>query len=83
MSRSHSCPHPCVACETASAATGNERRLRMMVRGTALALNGKRSVSFGLRLGYWPCMRGPFITVSFFIWHLDVWYGLSSYKANP
>lgn len=55
MSPSHSCPHSCVACETASAAMGNERRLRLMVRGTARALNGKRSV----------------------------WFGLSSYKANP
>ena len=58
------------------------RRLRAMVRGTAAQQStGKRCVSFGVRAGYWPCLLAPFVTVTFWRWHLDVWHGLPSYRG--
>ena len=36
--------------------------------------------SVGLRFGYWPCLKGPFISIAFGKNSLDIWYGLPSYK---
>lgn len=31
--------------------------------------------AFGMRLGYWPCVRGPFVQLSFAIWVMSFWIG--------
>lgn len=40
--------------------------------------DGVISIGFGQRIGYWPCLRGPFFTVSFLFWRVHLWYGLPS-----
>ena len=54
------------------------RRLRRLLRRSATSPEGRHSLSLGVRVGYWPCLRGPFVTFSFWSWHLDVWWGLPS-----
>lgn len=34
---------------------------------------------YGARVGYWPCLRAPFIEVSIGKHRFAVWYGLPSY----
>lgn len=36
--------------------------------------------SLGVRCGYWPCLRGPFIQLAFGTRYLEFWYGLESHK---
>lgn len=35
--------------------------------------------SFGLQVGWWPCLRGPFISLAFNRRRYEVWFGLPSY----
>lgn len=35
--------------------------------------------AFGVRVGYWPCVYGPHITLSVFYWRFDVWCGYPAY----
>ena len=37
-------------------------------------------VSFGFRLGYWPCLKAPYLQIVFAGWRCDFWWGLPSYK---
>ena len=37
-------------------------------------------VSFGFRIGYWPCLKAPYIQIVFAGWRCDFWYGLPSYR---
>ncbi len=37
-------------------------------------------VSFGVRLGYWPCLKAPYLQIVFAGWRCDFWYGLPSYR---
>ena len=36
--------------------------------------------AFGARVGYWPCVRSPFVQVSFWIWRVSVW---TNEPGNP
>lgn len=45
-------------------------------------INGVHAQSFGLRFGWWPCLRGPFVRVHFFCWTLDLWWGFPTYKVK-
>lgn len=35
--------------------------------------------SFGLQVGWWPCLRGPFISLAVNRRRYEVWFGLPSY----
>jgi hypothetical protein len=45
-------------------------------------LAGRSAISFGLRLGWWPCFKGPFARIHFLKWTLDAWWGFPSYKVK-
>lgn len=32
--------------------------------------------SIGVRMGYWPCVRGPFVQVNIGRYYRSWWYGL-------
>jgi hypothetical protein len=49
--------------------------VRMSTRGAA-----GYAIGYGLKVGYWPCLRAPYIEVAFHRWRLDLWYGLPSYR---
>ncbi len=37
-------------------------------------------ISFGFRVGYWPCLKAPYIQIVLAGWRCDFWYGLPSYR---
>jgi hypothetical protein len=38
----------------------------------------KHAVAFGGKAGYWPCHKGPFITIEAGTHRIDMWYGTPS-----
>jgi hypothetical protein len=55
------------------------RRLRVMIRPSTHGAAG-RAVGYGLKFGYWPCLRGPFVQIAIHRWVVEVWWGLPSYR---
>ena len=55
-------------------------RLRAMVRKSTRGEPGY-ALGYGLRVGYWPCLRAPYVQVALHHWRVEVWYGLPSYLA--
>lgn len=43
---------------------------------------GRRSQALGARVGYWPCLGGPFVQLAVASVRLDVWYGRPSYRQR-
>ena len=64
-----------------AAATQPRKALRAMLRNSTRGVAGY-AIGYGLKLGYWPCLRAPFIQISFNRWVFEVWYGLPSYKEG-
>jgi hypothetical protein len=57
------------------------RKFRWAIR------TGKRGVegyatAYGLRIGYWPCLRAPYLQIAFHRWRIEVWHGLPSYRGE-
>lgn len=57
-------------------------RFRWMVYRNRRSPDGHPVWAFGLRVGYWPCLKGPFIAVAVGTVSLDFWHGLGSYKTQ-
>lgn len=43
---------------------------------------GRHAWSFGLRVGYWPCLLAPYVAVDFGKHRLEAWYGLPSVREG-
>lgn len=56
------------------------RRFRHMIRHNRKSPEGKPALSFGVRVGYWPCLKAPFISLACGPISLDFWHGLPSYR---
>lgn len=41
--------------------------------------DGANQLAIGLRVGYWPCLRAPYVQVVFACWRIEIWFGLPSY----
>lgn len=50
----------------------------MEVRPTRRSADGEPVIGFGVRVGYYPCLRGPFIQFSVWRWAVDFWHGYAS-----
>jgi len=57
------------------------RRFRLEVR-TSKERDGRFALGYGLRVGYWPCLKAPFLQVAFYRWRVEVWHGLPSYQDD-
>jgi hypothetical protein len=57
------------------------RRIRLMVRPTPHGEAGS-ALNYGLRVGYWPCLRAPFIQIAIHKWLVELWFGYPSYKSR-
>ena len=61
------------------------RRLRWGVRQSHIRTLPSGDVlqvrAFGLQVGYWPCLRGPFVALAVNRLRYEVWYGLPSYLS--
>lgn len=54
-------------------------RPRSMARRSRQRADGRYVWNFGLRVGYWPCLRAPFVTIDYGTHALDLWVGWRSY----
>lgn len=54
-------------------------RPRIALRRSKSSPTGRHVQSLGVRFGYWPCLRAPFVSFDLGSWRLDVWYGLPGY----
>ena len=52
------------------------RKLHLAMSTTRPSPEGKLTFELGAKVGYWPCLKGPFASVSFGFRRLDLWYGL-------
>ena len=41
----------------------------------------KHAWAFGAKAGYWPCHKGPFLTIEFATHRFDMWYGTPSTES--
>lgn len=37
--------------------------------------------AIGVKFGYWPCLRAPFVELAFGRRRYEIWYGLPSYHT--
>ena len=58
------------------------RTFHTAVRETSKKPNGPHVQQLGVRVGYWPCLRAPFVQVAFGHFMYELWYGEPSYKVG-
>jgi hypothetical protein len=54
-------------------------RFHGAVRTGKASPEGRYALAYGLRFGYWPCLRAPYVQVAVHHWRLEIWFGLPSY----
>lgn len=54
-------------------------RPRATARRQQQRSDGKHVLGFGLRAGYWPCLRAPFVRLDFAHYIFEVWVGYRSH----
>lgn len=59
------------------------KRLRVQIYESQTSKDGRHSLGFGGRLGYWPCLNAPYVHFAFAKWRFDFWYGLPGYRNPP
>lgn len=52
------------------------KRFRVCCRRLKSAPDGGRQYAVGLRVGYWPCVRGPYAQLALGPWSVSAWFGL-------
>lgn len=58
-------------------------RFRALIRRNRFnPANGRHAVSVGIRIGWWPCLHGPFVSLDVITHRVDLWFGLPSYKEH-
>lgn len=57
------------------------RKFRFEIRNSKQGAPGF-SLGYGVRVGYWPCLKAPYIQVAWHRWRLELWYGLPSYQDD-
>lgn len=57
------------------------RRLRTKLQRNRRSDSGVTALGFGVRIGYWPCLKAPYVQFAVAFWRLDVWHGLPSYRS--
>lgn len=57
-------------------------RPRSSVRSQRRREDGRPVLSLGVRVGYWPCLRAPFIRLDLGPRIVEVWVGWPSYFAK-
>jgi hypothetical protein len=56
------------------------RLFRYEIRRSRMSADGDHVISIGVRLGYYPCLKAPFIQFTLWSWCIDFWYGLPSVR---
>lgn len=55
------------------------RRVYLTISLAKASPRGTRVQALGLKVGYWPCLRAPFISLCVGSRIIDLWWGLPSY----
>lgn len=75
-----------MAWATARGCDCRSRRFRRAVRPATSKVQPNGDVltvcAYGLRIGYWPCLKAPFIEIALHHRRYQLWHGLPSYKAE-
>jgi hypothetical protein len=50
---------------------------RLKVRHHKRSYEGRSAMSLGARIGYWPCLKAPFVQLSLIFWVIDIWHGIA------
>lgn len=58
------------------------RRPHIELSETRKSPNGKLAFELGVKFGYWPCLKAPFVAIALGFRRLDMWYGLPSKWPN-
>jgi hypothetical protein len=59
-----------------------KRGFHFMKRKSKTNDKGQHAVNLGVKIGYWPCLKAVFISVTVAHCVLDFWYGDESYKKE-
>lgn len=59
-----------------------KKAVRTQHRRSRSSLTVKHAQSIGLRIGYWPCLGGPFVVLYVGSHQLEAWYGLPTYRKD-
>lgn len=51
---------------------------RFQLSRTRSSPEGKHAFELGVKVGYWPCLKGPFLSMAVGYRRLDLWVGLPS-----
>lgn len=51
------------------------RLFRFKLRHHKRSFEGKSAWALGARIGYWPCLKAPFIQISMLFWVIEIWHG--------
>lgn len=55
------------------------RQIHLTISRSKTSPQGTHVQSLGLKIGYWPCLRAPFISLCVSHLIIDLWWGLPSY----
>lgn len=53
-----------------------KRKLRASLRDNQRSPEGVRVFAIGARVGYWPCVKGLFVSATLGFKTLEIWHGL-------
>lgn len=60
----------------------DSRKLHIELAETRRSPDGKLAFELGLKFGYWPCLKAPFVAIALGYRRLDIWHGLPSKWPN-
>jgi len=55
------------------------KRLHLELNKTRPSPNGSLAFELGAKVGWWPCLHGPFISIQLGFRRIDFWYGTPRY----
>lgn len=58
------------------------RRLHLTYRKFRASPEGTPGFAIGVRVGYWPCMKAPFLQLSVGFGRVEIFHGQDGYKGK-
>lgn len=56
--------------------------LHLTISKSKTSPGGRHVKALGIKIGYWPCLQAPFISVVLGSRIIDLWWGLPSYLEH-
>lgn len=58
------------------------RKFHFQMRKSPANSSGQHLLAFRFGIGYWPCLKAPFIQLCIGKWIVEAWHGLPSYYGD-